>query len=428
MLKISEVEKKSIASELKIKAGWTLVEFDGNPVVDIIDYLYYDSKEYFTMRLLDNRNREIIFEVEKDEDETLGFVFEDDGMSIKTCHNKCIFCFVDQMPKGMRETLYIKDDDYRQSFLCGNFVTLTNLTENDAERIKKYKLSPLYISVHTMNRELREKMTNNRFAGKIVDYIHDFAAAGITMHTQIVLVPGVNDGWELEYSITELFRFYPYVQTIAVVPCGITKYRQGLYEIQEPTVELCKDVIKLADKLNAYFGVNFVTLADEFYFKSNTELKSFEFFGEFPQIENGVGMTAKFAKELDDALEYKVCDKTSLILTGTSAEDFIRRSAKKVEKYCKCLKTHVIGVVNNFFGETVNCSGLLTGGDLLSACLAFKENYDEIVIPKNMLREFEEVFLDGMTVTELSQKTGKPIRVTDGTGEGFFQVLTEKIL
>ena len=424
MLKIAEVEKHGIGRELKLKSGYSVIDFDGYPANDVIDYLYFDARENFTMRVADIKGRETVFEIEKDEYETLGLTFENDGMAIKTCRNKCIFCFVDQMPSGMRDTLYVKDDDYRQSFLCGNFVTLTNIDERDAERICRYGLSPLYVSVHTMNPLLREKMTNNRFAGKIVDYLKRFAAAGIVMNTQIVLVPGVNDGAELDYSARELFKLYPQVSTLAVVPCGITKYREGLFEIKDADKYFCEKVIEQADALNREFGVNFITLADEFFFKAGVPVKPYEFYGEFPQIENGVGMTAKFYRELTEAIEERKYEKTLLIVTGTSAENFIRECSELVKKHCKSLKTHVIGVSNDFFGSTVNCSGLLTGKDVLAACESFAEPYDELVIPCNMLKEFEEVFLDGLTLKELSEKLGKRVRVTRGIGGSFFEELT----
>jgi len=424
MLKISFIEESSIGEELELSIGDCIVAFDGYPANDVIDYYFYDSKDSFVMTVKESGGEEFDVEIEKDEDETLGLSFEDEGMAIKTCHNNCMFCFVAQMPKGMRDTLYVKDDDYRQSFTCGNFVTLTNLKDEDVDRIIRYKLSPLYVSVHTMNGELRCKMMNNRFAYKIGDYLKRFAEAGIVMHTQIVLVPGVNDGAELEYSARELFKLYPNVQSMAVVPCGITKYRQGLAEIVDPNAEYCKKVIEIADKLNAEFKENFVTLADEFFFKAGLKTKPFEFYGEFPQIENGVGMTAKFLYELEQSLEQKTCKKTVLIVTGTSAENLIRECALKVEKYCKCLKTHVIGVKNDFFGATVNCSGLLTGKDILNACKGFSAEYDELIITRSMLKEFEDVFLCGMTVEELSKTLSKPIRITNGTGESFFCELT----
>lgn len=424
MLKIKCAEKGGIGRELHLKTGYSVIDFDGYPANDLIDYLYFDGQEKFTMRVADRKGRESVCEIEKDEDETLGLTFEDDGMEIRTCRNKCIFCFVDQMPKGMRDTLYVKDDDYRQSFLVGNFVTLTNISEYDADRIIRYKLSPLYISIHTMNADLRAKMMGNRFAGRTIDHVKRFAKAGIEMHAQIVLVPGVNDGAELDYSARELFKLYPAVKTLAVVPCGITKYREGLYPIADAAPEYCGGIIEQADRLNGEFGQNFVTLADEFYFKANRPVKPYEFYDEFPQIENGVGMTAKFYRELSEAMEERERDRSLLIVTGTSAEGFIRECAKMVEEHCKCLKTHVIGVVNEFFGSTVNCSGLLVGQDILRACRGFSEPYDEIVIPSDMLKEFEDVFLDGMTVSQLERETGKPVRITGGSGESFFNALT----
>lgn len=424
MLIISQIEKNSVGKELRLKKGWKVISFDGNSADDIIDYLFYDAKEQFVLCVEDLKGRRTEYEIEKDTDETLGLSFESDGLEMRTCHNNCIFCFVDQMPPGMRQTLYVKDDDYRQSVLCGNFVTLTNLCEKDVLRIENYKLSPLYISVHSMNPTLRCNMMNNRFAGKIVEYIDRFARAGITMHTQIVLVPGVNDGKELEYSARELFKHYPSVQTLAVVPCGITRHRDGLYPIEDASVDFCKAVIHLADKLNGEFGVNFINLADEFYFKAGQDVKPYEFYGDFPQIENGVGMTAKFHRELTLALSPRTYDRRVLLACGTSAHSFISRMAKTVEDSCKCLKTHVIGVENKFFGSTVNCSGLLVGKDVLDACKACDWPYDEVVIPSNMLREFEDVFLDGMTVSELSASLGKKIKITCGSGESFFDALT----
>ncbi len=425
MLKISATDKGGIAEELKIKKGSSVVSFDGYPAEDLLDYLYFDSLESFTLCIMDAKGKKTEYEIEKDEDESLGLTFEDDGLSIKTCHNNCIFCFVDQMPKGMRSSLYVKDDDYRQSFLCGNFVTLTNLQEKDVERIVRYKLSPLYISVHTMNGELRKQMMNNRFADKIVGYLKRFAEAGIEMHTQIVLVPGVNDGEELTYSARELYKLHPQVKTLAVVPCGITAHREGLTEIFDTDAAYARKVIDITDALNKEFGSSFLTIADEFYFKAGLPVKPYEFYGEFPQIENGVGMTAKFKRELEESLEFCEYKKSFLLISGTSAKDFIKKCAEQVEKYCKCLKTHVIGVENDFFGHTVNCSGLLTGGDIAKACKQFKEPYDELIIPSSTLREFEDVFLDGMTLSELKELIGKPIRVTLGSGYSFFEVLTQ---
>ncbi|MBQ3572939.1 MAG: hypothetical protein IJA15_08935 [Clostridia bacterium] len=227
ILKVKEIEKNSYGEELGFEKGDSIIAFDGYPVVDLLDYMYYDAQSNFTITVLAKSGEEIELEIDKDEEESLGLVFEEDGLAIRTCRNNCIFCFVDQMPKGMRETLYVKDDDYRQSFLCGNFVTLTNVSEEDLQRIVRLKLSPIYLSVQTMNGELRKKMLNNRFADKIERQIQVLSDGGIEIHAQVVLVKGVNDGTELDYTLNKLYQ-YSNVKTVAVVPCGITKFRVAL--------------------------------------------------------------------------------------------------------------------------------------------------------------------------------------------------------
>ena len=361
MLKIKEVEKNSIGEELGLVCGDEVLCFDGHEAVDVLDYLFYDQREFFTLTVRQTNGDVSDCEIEKDDSESLGLTFFDDNLQIKTCHNNCAFCFIDQMPKGMRDTLYVKDDDYRQSFLCGNFVTLTNLTEKDEERIERLKLSPLYISVHTMNGELRKRLMGNRFADKISRQIERFANGGITMHTQVVLARDINDGKELEYTARELFRHYPAVQTMAVVPVGMTKFREGLTQIRDIDGEYANGVIELARRLNLEFKVNFVQLGDEFYFRAGKAVEPYEFYGSFAQIENGVGTTAKFLKEIDESLEKTALDRKMLLISGTSAAEFIEKQARKIEKEIKGLKVKVLAVKNDFFGETVNCTGLLTG-------------------------------------------------------------------
>ena len=424
MLTIKEVEKNSIGEELGLKKGDVVLAFDGHSAVDVLDYLFYDEKDSFTLTVRQTNGDESTCEIEKDEDESLGLTFESDNLEIRTCHNHCIFCFIDQMPCGMRNTLYVKDDDYRQSFLCGNFVTLTNLKEEDEERIARLKLSPLYISVHTMNGELRKQMTGNRFADRIGVQLEKFAKAGIYMHTQIVLARGFNDGKELEFSARELCKLYPNVQTMAVVPVGMTKFRDGLTQIKDIDEDYAKEVIALAKNLNAEFGQNFIQLADEFYFRAGLEVEPYEFYGSFPQIENGVGTTAKFLKEIDENIKNSKLKKKILLISGTSASEFIKKQAEKVQQAVKGLSVKVLSVKNDFFGETVNCTGLLTGQDILKAILSDGEGYDIVVMPCHVLKEKSDVFLDGMTVKELSKKTGKKIRITNGTGESFVKALS----
>ncbi|MBQ7373460.1 MAG: DUF512 domain-containing protein [Clostridia bacterium] len=424
MLKIKAVEKNSIGDELGLEKGDEILAFDGNNAVDILDYLYYDEREFFTLTVRQTNGDVSSCEIEKYEDESLGLTFEDDNLAIKTCHNHCIFCFIDQMPCGMRDSLYVKDDDYRQSFLHGNFVTLTNLTKEDEDRIVRLNLSPLYISVHTMNGELRKQMTGNRFADKITSQIEKFAKNGITMHTQVVLARDFNDGKELEYTARELFKYYPNVKTMAVVPVGMTKFRDGLTKIRDIDSDYAKSVIDLARALNAEFETNFIQLGDEFYFRAGLQVEPYEFYGDFAQIENGVGTTAKFLKEIDENLENRTFNKKILLISGTSASEFIKEQAKKVEKVTKGLSVKVLSVKNEFFGETVNCTGLLTGQDILKAVQNDGDGYEIVVMPSHVLRENTNLFLDGMTVDELAEKTGKKIRITDGTGESFVKALS----
>ena len=424
MLRIKEVQKNSIGEELGLEKGDVVLAFDGHSAVDILDYLYYDEKEFFTITVRQNNGDESSCEIEKYEDESLGLIFEDDNLGIKTCQNHCIFCFIDQMPCGMRDSLYVKDDDYRQSFLHGNFVTFTNLTKEDEERIVRLNLSPLYVSVHTMNGNLRKKMTGNRFADKIVGQIDKFAKNGITMHTQVVLARGYNDGEELEYTARELFKYYPNVKTMAVVPVGMTKFRDGLTPIQDIDKDYASSVIALARKLNKEFKANFIQLGDEFYFRAGLDVEPYEFYGDFAQIENGVGTTAKFLKEIDENLKNRTFNKKILLISGTSASEFIKKQAQKVEQKTKGVEIKVLAVKNEFFGETVNCTGLLTGQDILKAIKNCGDGYEIAVMPRHVLRENTNLFLDGMTVDELAEKTGKKIRITDGTGESFVKALS----
>ena len=426
MLKINKVEKNSIGYEIGLASGDEILAFDGYDAVDILDYLYYDEKEFFTITVRQLNGDISTCEIEKYEDESLGLSFESDNLAIKTCHNHCIFCFIDQMPCGMRDTLYVKDDDYRQSFLCGNFVTLTNLTRADEERIARLKLSPLYISVHTLNGELRKKMTGNRFADRIGEQIEKFAKAKITMHTQIVLARGFNDGQELEFTARGLFKHYPFVKTMAVVPVGMTKFRDGLTQIRDIDEDYAKSVIDLARRLNAEFGQNFIQLGDEFYFRAGVAVEPYEFYGDFAQIENGVGTTAKFLKEIDESLENCKSENKILLISGTSAGEFIKEQAEKVAKAVSGLKVKVLSVKNEFFGESVNCTGLLTGGDIAKAVLNSGDGYDTVVMPRHVLKEKSDLFLDGMTLEEFKKITKKEIRITDGSGQSFVKALSVK--
>ena len=440
MLKITKVKRNSIAEELGLERGDEIVAFDGYPCEDELDYLYYCETDGFSMTVRDKRgNGEMTVDVEKDEGEELGIEFEK-NTAIRTCHNRCVFCFVDQMPKGMRESLYVKDDDYNMSFSCGNFVTLTNLSDEGLERIIRLKLSPLYVSVHTMNPELRAKLLRNRFAGKIVEQIDKLVKGGISLHCQAVLVPGENDGAELEYTARELFKYYPYVKDLACVPTGITKYREGLYPISDVDGEYSAKLLDLVDRLNAEFKVNFLLPADEYFVKANRPLKEASFYGDFEQIENGIGMTTKFLAEVNSALTALIAEneggryalkkpKRTLIISGVSAASINQQLGKRCEAVVEGLAMDVLAVENEFFGKTVTCTGLLTGQDIAAAVSAYKAaggTFDEILLPGNTMKEFEDVFLCGMTLKELKERCGcSAIRVNREGGYGFVELLAK---
>ena len=438
MLKITKVKRNSVAKDLGLEVGDEIVAFDGYPCEDELDYLYYADKESFTITVRDGRTGEqVTVEVEKDEDEDMGLEFVK-NTTLKTCRNNCVFCFVDQMPEGMRESLYVKDDDYNMSFTCGNFVTLTNLSEEGLQRIIRLHLSPLYISVHTMNEESRCKLLRNRFAGRIRDQIHRLAAAGIEMHCQAVIVPGINDGEELANTARELFLYYPYVRDLAFVPTGLTKFRDGLTPIPDVDGEYSANILDLADRLNAEFKVNFLLPADEYFVKAGRQFKPVEFYGEFEQIENGIGMTSLFLSETEAAFRKLTKKKggrvalkqpkRSVIVCGVSAAKVMQGVAKSAETAVDGLAVDVLAVENEFFGHTVTCTGLLTGKDMLAALQKYlsENKADEVLLAGNTMKEFEDVFLCGMTLTELETALtpyGVTVRVNRDGGEGLVKIL-----
>ena len=435
MLKITKVKRNSIAKELGLEVGDEIIAFDGYPCEDELDYLYYVETESFTMTVRDKRGAgEAVVEIEKEEGEDLGLEFEK-NTKLRTCHNRCVFCFVDQMPKGLRESLYVKDDDYGMSFSCGNFVTLTNLTDEGLDRIIRLRLSPLYVSVHTMNPDLRVKLLRNRYAGKIVQQIDKLAKGGIELHCQAVLVPGENDGEELCYTARELFKYYPTVRDIACVPTGITKYRDGLYPIPDVDKAYSEKLLDTVDMLNKEFGVDFLLPADEYFIKAERPFKSTEFYGDFEQIENGIGMTTKFLQEADMAFSSLLDEgryalkspKRSVIISGVSAEKTLQTLADKCNRAVDGLHAEVLAVENEFFGKTVTCTGLLTGTDILRALQKFRESagdFDEVLLAGNTMKEFEDVFLCGMTLDELKAQSGANIKINRDGGYGFIEMLT----
>ncbi len=436
MLKITKVKRNSLGARLGLESGDVITAFNGLPPEDELDYIYYTEQETFTMTVCNCRTGEKTeMQVENTDGDDLGLTFEKES-KINTCHNRCVFCFVDQMPKGMRDSLYVKDDDYTMSFTCGNFVTLTNVCDEALERIVRLKLSPLYISVHTTNPNLRVKLLRNRFAGKILSQIETLAKGGVEMHCQAVIVPSENDGEQLEKTARDLFRYYPLVHDLACVPTGLTKYREGLTYIEDIDKAYSEKLLALVDKLNQEFGVPFLLPADEYFVKAEKPFKSAEFYGEFAQIENGIGLTTKFLFEANEALRalpenYALKKpKKTLLICGESASKTNRELVEKCNAKIGGLEAIILPVKNKFFGETVTCTGLLTGKDIVEAVLAYRKQggvFDEIVLAGDTLKEFEDVFLCGMTLNQMKKalKFCK-IRINRDGGYGFIEILSAK--
>ena len=425
MLTIKQVFEGTIGQEIGLKPGDIILSFDGFDCQDILDYYYFESKEFFTMQVKRGKKVHDI-EIEKDEDELLGLSFVDDGLAIKTCHNNCIFCFVQQLPKGMRESLYVKDDDFRQSFLCGNYVTLTNVSDDDIERLLRLKLSPMYISVHCLYGDVREKMLRNRFAGRLYSIMERLDKAGITMHAQIVLVKNVNDGDKLDYTCHQLAKLEN-LKTLAVVPCGISGHRQGLTEIEDVDGEYSAALIEQVERLNKECEKHFIFAADDFYIRAKRDFPPYKAYGEFEQIENGVGMFASFMHDFEKVSHKSTYRQTFLVVTGVAAYPFISSYAKKCEQLIDGLKVQVIAPENEFFGKTITATGLLTGRDILAKINQTTQDFDCVILPKNMMRETENVFLDNMTLEEFAQKSGKKVMLISPDGASFFKALAGEI-
>ena len=347
----------------------------------------------------------------------------------RSCANKCIFCFIDQLPPGLRESLYFKDDDARLSFLFGNYLTLTNISQREIDRIVKMHISPINVSVHTMNPALREMMMGNRRAGKVLAYLEDLKAGGIKINAQLVLCPGINDGKELEFSLDALEPLYPELQSIAVVPVGLTDYREGLYPIKPYTAQSAKAVL---DIIHAYeqrylekYGTRLVFAADEFYLKAGVPVPESDFYEEYPQLENGVGMWAMMRAEFTEALEQIEASGKSAAMTlaaGEAAAPLFDYLIDLLNKKCYNISVKVVAVKNRFFGSKINVSGLLTGSDLLAA-FEGQDLGERLLIPKAMLKNDESIFLDDITVEQLSEKLKVPVVPVENDGGALLEAI-----
>lgn len=431
---VEKVVAGSIAEELGIEAGDALVEINGNKIEDIFDYQYYTQDEYIEVLIRKPSGEEWILEIDKEYDEDLGVTFENGLMDeYRSCHNKCIFCFIDQMPKGMRDTLYFKDDDSRLSFLQGNYVTLTNMSDEDIDRIIKYRLSPINVSFQTTNPRLRCKMLNNRFAGQALEKAWKLARAGITMNGQIVLCKGVNDGAELERSIRDLSAYLPNLESVSVVPVGLSKYREGLFPLEPFTKEDAKQVLstihRWQEHLYPEYGVHFIHASDEWYILAGEELPEEDRYDGYLQLENGVGMLRLLINEFQEAFDglkitkgVEIASRELSIATGKLAYSFITDMAGLVMETYPQLRIHVYAVTNDFFGEMITVSGLLTGQDLL-AQLKGQALGAKLLLPQNVLKSGETVFLDDMTVAELEKALQVPIDIVKSSGQDLLDAM-----
>lgn len=411
-VEIKSVKKWSLAFFKGVRAGDKLLSINGEAINDFIDYEFY----------LDESNKHC-FEFERDgkkryvsflRADNLGLEFENYLMDRqKRCKNKCIFCFIDQNPEGMRESIYFKDDDSRLSFLFGNYITLTNLTDIEINRIIKMHISPVNISVHTMNPELRVKMMNNKNAGECLSYIYRLAEAGVELNTQLVLCPGINDGDELRHSIRELGKLYPAVQSIAAVPVGLTKHREGLFDMPSYTKESAGEVIDIieafGDAFRKEFGTRLVYAADEFYLKAERDIPEADYYETYPQIENGVGMWRDFISEAEaeiEALDINIdVPKNVSLATGTAAYPLIHQLAKKLSELYPMLEINTYEIKNDFYGHSVTVAGLVTGGDLINQ-LKGRELGDKLIIPDVMLRSEGDLFLDNISLQDAEKELG----------------------
>lgn len=428
---ISEVYKNSIANEVGIEKGDVLLSINGQNIEDIIEYKFLISDEYLEVEIEKKNGEKYIYEIEKEYDEDLGIEFLNPIIDkAKSCRNKCMFCFIDQLPKGMRETLYFKDDDSRLSFLQGNFITLTNMSEKDVEKMIKYRISPVNISVHTTDSNLRVKMLSNKNAGNVYEVMKRLAEAGIEMNCQIVLCPDVNDKENLDRTISDLSKLYPNVKSVAVVPVGLTKFREGLFDLKEFDEESSKNLIKKIHEIQDDFldklKTRFVFLSDEFYIMANEKMPEYDSYEGFRQIENGVGLISKFEREIKDYLK-KTCirlkrERTVSIATGSSAFEFIKNISEEIMHNIHGLKINVYKIKNEYFGESITVTGLITATDLINQ-LKEKNLGDALIISKSMLKADQDIFLDNITLEDLKEKLNIKVLPTKTEGRDFVKKL-----
>ena len=427
---IKTIESGSIAEELELEPGDVLVAVNGQPVKDVFDYHYLINEEYLEILVRKADGEEWELEIEKEYEDDLGIEFENGMMDdYRSCSNKCIFCFIDQLPKGMRDTLYFKDDDSRLSFLQGNYVTLTNMSDEDVQRIITYRMEPINISFQAMHPELRCQMLHNRFAGDALKKVDRFYEAGIVMNGQIVLCKGVNDGKELEYSIEQLVKYLPYLQSVSVVPVGLTRYRDGLYPLEPFTKEDACAVLALIhswqDRLYKEYGSHFIHAGDEWYLLAEEEIPTEDSYDGYMQLENGVGMIRLLQEEVREelaALAGDDCERRVTIATGELEAPILEELGQEIKAKYPKLDLQVKAVKNEFFGGKITVAGLLTGQDLKKQ-LADLNLGEELLLTEHMMKSGEQVFLDDVTVEELSGALQVPITIVKSDGKSFLDAV-----
>ncbi|OEF96024.1 DUF512 domain-containing protein [Desulfuribacillus alkaliarsenatis] len=439
MGKIAKIYPGSLANELDLSINDEVLSINGQKIHDILDYHVLMSDEYVEIEVKKTNGEQIIYEVDKEEDELLGVAWQHPTIDkIKLCHNKCIFCFVDQIPKNMRKTLQFRDDDYRLSFLHGNYITLTNVNETDLKRIVALRLSPINISVHTTNSQLRKDMLGNKKAAEILEQIKYLADHDIEMHTQVVLCPSINDDKELENTISDLRGFFPKVKTLSIVPVGLTDFRNQLHDIK-PLTEY--DAIKTIEIIESWqnrnleeFNNAFVYGADELYVLANKEVPEAKYYDGFEQTENGVGLIRLFLDELNcnaEGLSKIDSTKKFLILTGSSAQSTIETTINIITEKTS-LDINYLVIPNRFYGDKVTVTGLITGYDIIEELQNNKKikymDYDEIIIPDIMLKEDDNIFLDNIHVSEVEKQIGKKLTIVATNASGLIESVTQQPL
>lgn len=435
MNRIKSIETGSIAEELEIEAGDILLSINGEPIIDIIDYMFLTNDDTIEMEIQKPDGEVWTYEIDKDFDEPLGIEFDNPIIDhAKRCTNKCVFCFIDQLPKGLRETLYFKDDDSRLSFLQGNFVTLTNLKETDIDRIIRYRISPINVSVHTTDPELRIRMLGNRFAGNIMQRLERLILGGITVNAQVVLCPGYNDGEALDRTLNDLVNFHPNLNSVAIVPIGLTKHRDGLIPMQAFDQTTALDVIKRVEAFQTEvfkkLSTRFAFLADEFYIQAKAPFPDDAAYESYIQLEDGIGMIRKLTTEVEALLGKKAKKthrKNVAVITGVAAAPYLIEIMKKIEMCYPDIKVKVIEIENRFFGEKITVAGLITGTDIIEQITESDSlsDIDFALMPSAMFRADEEVLLDDVTLSDLESRFGIPVFKVETEGKALMNALLD---